>query len=1093
MRFEHAFERARIRIAVHRHPHRLRIAAARAFEIHHAVGGETDAARECVVACLPLHDQQFVFLEERTVRIELLVEHRHFALAGAVVEQRDHHLAALGHLRAQRHDHAGHELVAPFLQFAELVAREAPHLVAVGIEQMAGQVKTERGLLLLQPALVVPRRLVDERVRMRGLVAHVEEPGLQRIRFRLIGRLHRERHRCDQLRAVRVQRVERAGSDQRFDRAAVDHAPVDPHAEIKQIGKRLFFARTQDLLDRVLPAALHRAEAVADRLRALAGRLRDRLEPVAGMVDVGRQHREAVCKTVVEQDLHLVGVVHRERHVSGHEFGRMVRLQPRGVVRKQRVCRRMRLVEAVARELLHQVEDLVGLFARQAILRGAFGENLAMLGHLLRLLLAHRTAQQIRAAERIAANDLRHLHHLLLIDHDPVGLFQDGLDARVRIIDFLASVLARAEARDQVHRPRPVQRYKRDDVLEAVGLRILQHPLHPAAFKLEHRDRVRFLEDLERSRIVERHLRERPVGLCRIEPADVALGPIEDRQRRQTQKVELHEADRLDVILVVLADDAAVVALRVQRAEIGELARCDQHAARMHPDVARQTLDALREVEQLMNFVLVVVTLLQERLFLHRVGNCHVLARLERDQLRHAVGEHIAEIEHAADIAHGRLRGHRAEGGDLRHRVRAVLLLHVLDHAVAAVLAEIDIEVGHRHPLRIQKALEQQVVAQRIEIGDTQRIGNERARAGAAARPDRHTVVFRPVDEVRDDQEVAGKAHLLDRSALEIETLVIRGALRIALGRVRIELREAFLEPFLGQLHEIVVERHPVGRRKERQLRLAEFERQVAALGDLDRVRERRRQIREQRGHLVLRTEILVGRETLLTARIRQDVAFRDAHARLVRGEIVSRHELQRMRRDDGQLQFSRERHGLLDIRFGAWLAITLQFDVETARKQLRPARGVAARGRVVTGRERNADVALLRARQREQPFGKAVFKPTRVKLRAAAVLVREPRLGQQLAKIQVAALVLDEQQQARRFVAIIVIGDPDVAAGNRLDARAAGFLVKTDETERVAEVGQCERALSVAGRRLDDVVKAHDAVGDREFGMDAKMNEAGI
>ncbi|ERJ36251.1 hypothetical protein L810_0713 [Burkholderia sp. AU4i] len=650
-----------------------------------------------------------------------------------------------------------------------------------------------------------------------------------------------------------------------------------------------------------------------------------------------------------------------------------------------------------------------------------------------------------------------------------------------------------AEARDQVHRARTVQRHERDDVLETVGLRILQHALHPAAFQLEHGDRVGLLQDLERGGIVERHLRERPVGLRRIEAADVALGPVEDRQRREAQKVELHEADGFDVVLVVLADHAAVVALRVQRAEIGQLAGRDQHAARVHPDVTREALDALREVEQLVHLVLVVVALLKLRLLLHRVGDRHVLAGLERDQLRDTVGEHVAEIEHAADVAHGRLRGHGAEGGDLRHGVRAVFFLHVLDHAIAAVLAEVDVEVGHRHAFRVQETLEQQVVAQRVEVGNAERVRDQRTGARAAARADRHAVVLRPVDEVRNDQEVAGKAHLRDGPALEFEALVVRVALRVALGFGRIKLRKTRLEPFLRQLDEVVVERHAVRRREQRQLRLAELELQVAALRDLDRVRDRRRQVGEQRDHVVLRAEILVGRETLLAPRIREDVAFRDTHARFVRGEIVVGHELRRVRRDDRQLQRRGERRGLLDVRLGARLAVTLQLDVEAAREHLRPALGVTARGFFVARGKREPDIALLRARQREEPLRELAVEPARVEFRTAAVLVREPRLRQQLAEIQVADLVLDEQQQPRRLVAVVGIGDPDVAAGDRLDALAAGFLVETDEAECVAEIGERERALTVRGRRLDDVVNAHDAVGNREFGVNAKMDEAGI
>ena len=91
--------------------------------------------------------------------------------------------------------------------------------------------------------------------------------------------------------------------------------------------------------------------------------------------------------------------------------------------------------------------------------------------------------------------------------------------------------------------------------------------------------------------------------------------------------------------------------------------------------------------------------------------------------------------------------------------VAAVLFLHVADHLVAPLLAEIDVEVRHRDALGIEEALEQEPEADRIEIGDGERIGDERAGAGAAARPDRNALRLRPLDEIGDDQEVAGIFH----------------------------------------------------------------------------------------------------------------------------------------------------------------------------------------------------------------------------------------------------------------------------------------------------------------------------------------------
>src|SRR6476659_5965967 len=94
----------------------------------------------------------------------------------------------------------------------------------------------------------------------------------------------------------------------------------------------------------------------------------------------------------------------------------------------------------------------------------------------------------------------------------------------------------------------------------------------------------------------------------------------------------------------------------------------------------------------------------------------------------------------------------------------------------------------------LQEALEQQLVAQRVEAGDVERVRNQRAGARAAPRPDRAAVLLCPVDEVGNDQEVAGKAHLQDRLDLEVEPLDVARPLARARFGIGIELRQASLE-----------------------------------------------------------------------------------------------------------------------------------------------------------------------------------------------------------------------------------------------------------------------------------------------------------
>ena len=178
-----------------------------------------------------------------------------------------------------------------------------------------------------------------------------------------------------------------------------------------------------------------------------------------------------------------------------------------------------------------------------------------------------------------------------------------------------------------------------------------------------------------------------------------------------------------------------------------------------------------------------------------------------RGILRHELGQlvdlPVRHLQHAADVAQHAARLQRAEGDDLRHLIAPVALLHIADHLVAAVLAEVDVEVRHRHAIRIEEALEQQPEPDRIEIGDGERPGNQRACAGAAARADRNALALRPLDEVGDDQEVARIFHPLDDAELEREPLAIvlfGEARRAACGRKTPGEPLLGLTPQLGRL-----------------------------------------------------------------------------------------------------------------------------------------------------------------------------------------------------------------------------------------------------------------------------------------------------
>ena len=108
---------------------------------------------------------------------------------------------------------------------------------------------------------------------------------------------------------------------------------------------------------------------------------------------------------------------------------------------------------------------------------------------LLHLLFAHRAAHHVRLAERVTRQALKHLHDLLLIDHAAIGDFQDRFEQRVLIGHLFRMVAAFDIARDGLHRPRPVQRHNRGDILDGRGAQAGDDVGDTRAFQLEHSHR----------------------------------------------------------------------------------------------------------------------------------------------------------------------------------------------------------------------------------------------------------------------------------------------------------------------------------------------------------------------------------------------------------------------------------------------------------------------------------------------------------------------------------------------------------------------------------------------------------------------------
>ena len=194
----------------------------------------------------------------------------------------------------------------------------------------------------------------------------------------------------------------------------------------------------------------------------------------------------------------------------------------------------------------------VGL--RVAAGQGSREELLLHLQHLFGLLLAHGPAQDVGLAEAEAGHDLGHLHDLLLVDGNPVGLLQDRLELGQRVLDRLPAQLGLHVRVDVVHGAGPVQRVQGDEVLDPAGTGLLEQALHARAFELERAGAPALAEHAEGGGIV---LGDRGELDGHPLPAHEVHRVGDHGEGLQAEEVHLHQAAVLQVVHRVLRRDQA--------------------------------------------------------------------------------------------------------------------------------------------------------------------------------------------------------------------------------------------------------------------------------------------------------------------------------------------------------------------------------------------------------------------------------------------------------------------------------------------------------------------------------------------------------
>ena len=150
---------------------------------------------------------------------------------------------------------------------------------------------------------------------------------------------------------------------------------------------------------------------------------------------------------------------------------------------------------------------------------------------------------------------------------------------------------------------------------------------------------------------------------------------------------------------------------------------------------------------------------------------CERLFGIDELELAHhaapgAIDLVLREPKHLADFARGAPAAIRDHVGRHRRAELAVALVDVLDDALAPIAArQIEIDVRPLAALLGEKALEEQLHADRIDRGDPERVADGAVGRRPAALHE-NALLPAEIDDVPDDEEVAGQIEPFDQIEL---------------------------------------------------------------------------------------------------------------------------------------------------------------------------------------------------------------------------------------------------------------------------------------------------------------------------------------
>ena len=409
------------------------------------------------------------------------------------------------------------------------------------------------------------------------------------------------------------------------------------------------------------------------------------------------------------------------------------------------------------------------------------------------------------------------------------------------------------------------------------------------------------------------------------------------------------------------------------------------------------------------------------------------------------VGER--HIVHSCNLLDCRLRLHRAERQDLTDLVRTVFARDVFDDLASPLVTEVDVKVGRRLAFGVEEALKEQVVLERIDVGDAYRVCNDTAHTRTSACTDGNVVRASVVDEVPDYEVVVREALCDDDFELALRPLSDLGS-DCAVPPLQALVRHA------AQI---------VGRRRAvlgdvRRLQVLFFDDDVALFHHFDGVGDRLGAPRKRLHHLIVCLEVELIRLKAHAFGVVNRLARLNAEHDVVHLGVLALGVVDVVGRDDLDAYLSRN---LDEQRIDAPLlfyAVVLEFDVEVARlEHVAQHNRIVFRLFIVVFEQQLGDSPGKTRGQTNHPFG-MLFERLDIYARLV-VKTLDIRHAVQLNEVAVADVILcDEHEVVEAAVAprllVHVFAGVELAADDGFEIRLLHRLVEGEHAEHVAVIG---------------------------------------